>query len=91
MKTPIELAKEHGDYDDIGGGEVIVAFTNNELNAYNRALLAPYVEALKQITDTYKELVHKHYDGTTVLDMILDEAEIAHKTLAAHREMFGGE
>lgn len=77
-QTPIELAKEHGAF---GGeyifNETIYAFDKEQLEAYSRALVAPYVEALKKYAEW-----EKHYGP---------KLGPAGKALAAHREMFGGE
>lgn len=77
MKTPIELAEEHGAYGDNGYHEMIYAFYKEQLDAYSRALVAPYVEALEK----YRK---DEMDG---LGAVFNTP--AKEALAAHKEMFG--
>ena len=75
-QTPIELAKEHGVHNqNLFGTCDRYVFNDEQLDAYNRALVAPYVEALQKYTEW-----EKHYGS---------KLGPAGKALAAHREMFG--
>ena len=75
--TPIELAKEHGATKGLAGK---ILFTEEQLEAYNRALVAPYVEAL----DLAQYQIAAGQEGHIAFSKIK-------QVLAAHREMFGGE
>ena len=68
----ISLAKEHGATKGLAGK---ILFTEEQLEAYNRALVAPYVGALKFSAD----------------NVIAGKRHVIDDILTAHREMFGGE
>ena len=83
--TPIELAKEHGATKGLAGK---ILFTEEQLEAYNRALVAPYVEMLGYVYMWIRGCCKSKKASSMVEDLI--KARIA-EALAAHREMFGGE
>lgn len=74
----IELAWKHGEHNGR-----YVKMTDNQLQAFARELLAPYVEALNELHSLVlrQEDFNDDGDGLTL--------ERVSKALTAHRELFG--
>ena len=86
--TPIELAIKYGVHNqNLYGTCDRYVFNDKQLDAYNRALVAPYVMALWIANDALNSCGflggEKSYNT--------EKVEQAKEALAAHREMFGGE
>ena len=88
MKTPIELAYSYGDvYEDENDKPCRVYLSNAMIKTYSRALLEPYVEALKLADEAMMWDVNGEPMPTKEVEARAKIADV----LAAHREMFGGE